>query len=292
MRRAGSFLVIVLLLAGAAAGGYFYGNGKGMTAGKATAAADRSAFQAARGTGVPAGGFGGQGGQGGQGAPGGATGGSPGAGAGRSGGGGTAVAGGSAVAGAPGGPGGQGGRAQGGQGGGTGVQGKVTKVDGSTLTLQGQDGAAVTVTAAGDTAITKLAAGAFADLKVDDIVAVQGDKTGDTYMARTITATGLPATALNGGGRGQGGAAIPGGAGGAQNALFGRIATIAMNTLSLQMADGMTVTVSTAASTTVRKQQTGALGDIKVGDTLTVVGEKMGDNAYTARLITDQGATP
>jgi hypothetical protein len=295
MRRAGTSIILLLVALAAIAGTAVYAYGKGRSDGQSTAAADRSSFTA-RGTtvGGGGGGFGGAGGQGGVG--------SAAAGRGGQGGGGSAVAG------------------RGGQGGGTpgtggaaanSVTGKVTKVDGATLTIQEPVASATTatVTTTDGTTVTTFVAGALSDLKVNDLVLVQGDTTGGSVTAKTIYAlngfagggaqggntTGGNTTGGNTGGQGGQGGQRPGGgfAGGAAglpSGTLGRITQINGTTLTVQGNDGTTTTVTTNGSTTVRKQTPGKVSDIKVGDTIIVQGEKTGDTAYTARSIIDQGA--
>ncbi|MGI8857870.1 MAG: DUF5666 domain-containing protein [Thermomicrobiales bacterium] len=300
MRRNSIWIVIGVVLLLGIIGTGFVAYGKGKTAGELSVSSDRSAF--ARGTTV----------SGGQGAGGAGTGGQR-----------TGGAGGTGNTGA-GGTGGTGGTTA---GTGSSVTGKVTKADNGTLTLQEQpNNVAVTVATDASTTVTTFAPGALGDLKSGDIVAVQGDKTGDTaYAAKTIfalnavgggrgagqapggasdpsatTATGSPA----GGGRGRpsgnasgGAASAPaaraGGGGGVLaglNGPTGRIMTIANGTLTLQGFDGATTTVTTNASTTIRTQTAGNVSDIKAGDTIIVQGDKASDQAYTARTIIDQGA--
>ena len=295
----GAVLIVAIIGTGVVA------YGKGRTAGEHSVSTDRTAF--ARGTTVSGGqGAGGAGGRF--------------AGAGGTGSTGTGAAG-------AGGPGGSG------TGGTTAattssVTGKVTKADNGTLTLQEQpNNIAVTVATDASTTVTTFAPGALGDLKTGDIVAVQGDKTGDTaYTATTIFAlngfgggnggagqgqgqggpnaaagtapVGSPAAGGRGRGNAGGGAAsAPAGRAGGGGGLLagvsgptGRIMTIANGTLTLQGFDGSTTTVATNASTSVRKQTPGKASDIKVGDTVIVQGDKVSDQAYTARMIIDQGA--
>jgi hypothetical protein len=287
----GALLIVAIIGTGVVA------YGKGRTAGEHSVSTDRSAF--VRGTTVA-------GGQGGFGAGGGGrfagAGGTGGTGTGAAGAGGTTAATTSTVT------------------------GKVTKADNGTLTLQEQpNNVAVTVAADASTTVTTFAPGALSDLKTGDIVAVQGDKTGDTaYSATTIFALNgfgggnggggqgapnaaagtAPAGSPAAGGRGRangnaggGAASAPAGrAGGGGGGLLagvsgptGRITTIANGTLTLQGFDGSTTTVTTNASTTVRTQTPGKASDIKVGDTVIVQGDKVSDQAYTARTIIDQG---
>ena len=181
-----------------------------------------------------------------------------------------------------------------------GVVGRVTGVNGSSLSVQNAaDNTTITVVTSGATVFTKLVAGTMNDLKMNDFVAVQGDKTGDNaYTARTITGTNAQANAgaAVGGFPGAGGgrpAAMgtmtAGGAGGANGQIVGRITEMSGDTVTLNGLDGSVITVMTTPMTKVQTTQSAALSDIKTGDSLIVVGERAGDNV-TARLVTDQGA--
>lgn len=189
-----------------------------------------------------------------------------------------------------------------------GVAGRVTGVNGSSLSVQNAaDNTTITVVTSGATVFTKLVAGTMNDLKMNDFVAVQGDKTGDNaYTARTITGTNAQANAGAavggfpgaGGGRpaamgtmtaGGAGGAGRGGAGGANGQIVGRITEMSGDTVTLNGLDGSVITVMTTPMTKVQTTQSAALSDIKTGDSLIVVGERAGDNV-TARLVTDQGA--
>lgn len=201
------------------------------------------------------------------------------------------------------------------------ISGTVTKVDNGTLTLQEKPGnTTATVATSATTMVTTFAPGALSDLATGDIVALQGDKTGDTaFTAKTIyalnntqgggagrtpggagttagtTAAGSPA----GGGRnraggGTSGSAPTGGAAGSGllpglNGPIGRITKIDTGTLTLQGFDGTTTTVTTSASTSVRMQTPGAVSDIKAGDTVSVQGDTTGGATAPARAIIDLG---
>ncbi|MHB8646592.1 MAG: DUF5666 domain-containing protein [Thermomicrobiales bacterium] len=250
----------------------FVAYGRGVTAGQKAASSDRSAFGQSRGTAV-AGGFGGAGGR-------------------------------------------RAGSASGPTGGGaaSAVSGTVTKISGGTLTLQPQTGTATTVTTNASTTVTTFAPGALSDLAMGDVIAVQGDKTGDTaFTAKTIFAlnaaqgrgtsgqtagTGAAGTPSGGGRtRGGGGATSGSPASGAPgspllpglNGPIGRITQIAGGTLTLQGFDGSTTTVTTNATTSVRKQAPGMVSDIKAGDTLSVQGDPTGDPTAPASAIIDLG---
>jgi len=285
MRRGGIGAVLAVLVVLAIIGTGFAAYGRGKTAGQNAAASDRTAFGQAGGTTV-AGSFGGRGAGGAGGSPQAGGVGSPN---------GSATTGGATAA----------------------VFGKVTQVAGGTLTLQQQPSTTTTtVMTTATTTVTLFAPCALGDLAMGDTIALQGDKTSDTaFAAKTIfvlngqqgrgadTTTGTAAAGSpTGGGRNQGaggasGSAPAGGTGGGAggrgagglfpglNGPTGRITQMSGGMLTVQGFDGTTTTVTTTASTTVRKQATGAVGDIKVGDTISVQGDPSGP----ARTITDLG---
>lgn len=181
----GAFLLLALIGTGVVA----YSNGK--TAGINSAASDRSSFGQARGTTV----------SGGQGA-------------------GASGFGGGQRTGGTGGTGGTG--SAGGAGTTSSVMGKVTKTEGGTLTLQEQpNNIAVTVATDATTTVTTFAPGVLGDLKTGDIIALQGDKTGDTaFTAKTIFAlSGFPGDGAAG--QGSGGSGAPAGTAPAGSAASG-----------------------------------------------------------------------
>ncbi len=201
------------------------------------------------------------------------------------------------------------------------ITGTVTKVDNGTLTLQEKPGnTTATVATSATTLVTTFAPGALSDLATGDIVALQGDKTGDTaYTAKTIYAlngaqggaagrtpggagttagTAAAGSPTNGGrNRAAGGASGSAPTGGSAasgllpglNGPVGRITKIDTGTLTLQSFDGTTTTVTTNASTSVRTQTPGAVSDIKVGDTVSVQGDTTGGTTTPARAIIDLG---
>jgi hypothetical protein len=73
----------------------------------------------------------------------------------------------------------------GGRGGPHGVSGKVTAVNGTTLTVLGPGGQSYTVNAA-SAMVKKLATGSLADVAVGDTIGVHGDRSGTTVTATTI----------------------------------------------------------------------------------------------------------
>lgn len=78
-----------------------------------------------------------------------------------------------------------------GHGKGPGVMGKVSAVNGSTITVTDRDGTSVTVEA-GAATVEKMVAGALSDVKVGDMIGVQGTRSGTTVTATKIMA-GMPA---------------------------------------------------------------------------------------------------
>lgn len=277
MRRRGITVLIIAVIAAAFVGTYSLAYRAGETSGRNKVSTDRSQFQTRIAANPQSGGAGG--------APPGGAGGSAAAGSGaqRPGGGpgnatgasGTPAAGGSVR--------------PAGAGVGTSVAGRVTKVDGATVSVTQTDNSTVSVATNGETAIRKLVTGALTDLKTGDIVTVDGAKTSDTaYNAKTITSLGQ-VTGATAAGSGRPNAAPPGVPG---PAVTGQIKNMDGGTIMVQGFDGATVTVTSSPATVVKTQQPGTLSDIKTGDVLFVLGDKTGDNAFLARSITDQGASP
>ena len=76
---------------------------------------------------------------------------------------------------------------QGGSAGGGGTVGRITRIDGTTLTLQGADGSSVVVKTDAGTTIRTSQPAAIADIKAGDTLLVQADPAGsNTYNARII----------------------------------------------------------------------------------------------------------
>ncbi|MGI8688171.1 MAG: DUF5666 domain-containing protein [Thermomicrobiales bacterium] len=169
------------------------------------------------------------------------------------------------------------------------VAGRVTKIDGATISVQQTDSTIVVVTTDGQTIIRQLVPGVLTDLKTGDVIAVVGGKTADTtYSAKTITSIG-PVTGATSGGVGQSLSAVP--PGGSAPALTGQIKSVNGGTLTVQSLDGATVTVTSSPATVVKTQQPGTLSTITTGDLLLVQGDKTGATTLLARSITDQGAS-
>jgi hypothetical protein len=95
--------------------------------------------------------------------------------------------------------------------------------------------------------------------------------------------SGFPGGALPSGATG-----APGGAGGG-GVTFGTVTKVEGDTVFVKQADGTTITVKTNGSTTVQVSTTGTVSDLSPGSTVVVQGSSSGDNAVTARTITEGG---
>jgi len=187
--------------------------------------------------------------------------------------------------------------------GGMGTAGTVSAIDGSTLTVTGQDDTETTVKTTDDTTVTRTSEGELSDLAVGDNVVVMGETDGDAVAAQTITDSGdqaatttfrgpgggqegtPPSGAPDGSGEGQAppdGQGFPGGQGGMPTA--GEITKIDGGTITVKTADGTIVTVTTSDDTTVSVTEEIEVSDIAEGDTVVVMGETA-DDVVTADAI-------
>lgn len=115
---------------------------------------------------------------------------------------------------------------------------------------------------------------------------------GHATSASAATATGRGGAGLAAGRFAPGGAreGFPGGAqGGFAGGGFtsGDITAISGTTVTIKAADGTTTTVTTTPSTTVSKTVTTGLSGLKVGDRVTVIGQKDASGNVAARAITE-----
>ncbi|MDQ2786423.1 MAG: DUF5666 domain-containing protein [Chloroflexota bacterium] len=167
------------------------------------------------------------------------------------------------------------------------VAGRVTAINGATVSVQQADNSTVVVTTDGQTVIHQLVPGVLTDLKPGDVIAVAGGKTAETtYVAQTITSVGQ-VTGATSAGVGQSLTAVPPGV--AAPAVTGQIMSVNGGTLTVQDFNGARVTVTTSPTTIVKTQQSGTLSDIKVGDLLVMQGEKTGATTFLARSVTKNG---
>lgn len=76
----------------------------------------------------------------------------------------------------------------------------------------------------------------------------------------------------------------PGGAGG--GFTMGEVTAVGANSLTMKTNDGTVYTVTLAADGTVTRTVTGKVSDLKVGDTVTIIGTTASDGTVTATRIT------
>lgn len=196
------------------------------------------------------------------------------------------------------------------------ITGTVTKVLSGVFTIQQADTTSVDIATTAETSVTKTKAAALSDLKVGDLISVEGEKSGDgAYSASAITtlaglggpggavrqvitvpptggpvsggapAGGFVATTPAGASSQTGGGTFYIGGGAGDKGTIGKVTKVEGGTLTLETPDGGTATVRTDAKTTFRAQVVANVNDIKSGDRVTVIGDKTGDALYTARVI-------
>ena len=107
----------------------------------------------------------------------------------------------------------------------------------------------------------------------------------NTAAAAGPSATGPGGFANGGGPRFQGGGA--GGPGGAGGLTAGTIESIDGGTITVKLADGSTVQVTTTADTSVTQSTDAVVGDLATGDTITVIGQKDDSGNVAADSISE-----
>ncbi len=164
------------------------------------------------------------------------------------------------------------------------AMGKVTAINGSTITITDQkrgtttsmtytvDASAATVTKDQNTASTLSA------IAVGDMIAVDG----------TVSGTTITATAIHDGFGGPGG---PGDFGGHGGGAMGTVTAISGSTLTVTGKDGGVYTVDASSATVKASGTTSAVSAIKVGDTVMIQGS-ITTASMTAKTIEDGIPTP
>jgi len=107
------------------------------------------------------------------------------------------------------------------------------------------------------------------------------------------TASPSNASVIRGGfgpGRGDDGPGTGQLSGGRGGLTAGTISSIDGDTITLKLADGSTVKVSTSGSTSVTKTSTAKVGDLAAGDTITVIGKADSSGNVTATRISEGDA--
>ncbi len=196
-----------------------------------------------------------------------------------------------------------------------GAAGKITAINGTTLTLQDQQNQSVKVTTSSSTRITVSKTVAVSDIAKGDRITATGTQSGTTVAATRITIadlqggnsqrTGGPGGFNGEGGpppggfNGQGGPPVTdangnptGNASGSTNQrpsgfAGGTVTDINGGTITISSFDGSTMTVTTTSSTTVTKSVQGSFSDLKVGQTVRAMGNTSSDGAVAATSINE-----
>jgi hypothetical protein len=196
-----------------------------------------------------------------------------------------------------------------------GAAGKITAINGTTLTLQDQQNQSVQVTTTGSTRITVSKTVAVSDIAKGDRITVTGTQSGTTVAATRITIadlqggnsqrTGGPGRFNGEGGpppggfNGQGGPPVTdangnptGNASGSTNRrpsgfAGGTVTSVNGGTITISSFDGSTMTVTTTSSTTVTKSVQGSFSDLKVGQTVRAMGSTGSDGTVAATSINE-----
>lgn len=151
--------------------------------------------------------------------------------------------------------------------------GKITAINGASITVQGREGNATTIGVSTGTQYTRNGqAAALADFKVGDFVFAHGTRNADgQFVADRVMGGDQPPE--RGRGRGHG------------NGVFGELQSVnsAAHTLTVKSPDGATQTIYTTGSTEFsRNQQTATLVDFKVGDHVGASGSQNADGHFVA----------
>ncbi len=160
------------------------------------------------------------------------------------------------------------------------VDGVITAISGTTLTITADadhSGGTYTIDASNATVTKGGAQATLSSFAVGDKVWAKGTITGTNVVATSIT------DAMH---KGFG----PGGRHGKGPGAHGTVTSVNGSTLTISGQNGTTYTVD-AGSATVEKMVAGSLSDIKVGDTIGVHGTVSG-NTITAVTIMDDLAIP
>lgn len=203
-----------------------------------------------------------------------------------------------------------------------GAAGKITSIDGTTLTVQDQQAnKSVKVTTNGSTRVTIEKNVTVADIANGDRISVSGTQSGTTIAATRITVTDLQAGGPQGAGQqggaapgngSQGGFTPPEGFGGTNGGppatdsngnptrvrgngngqppggfAFGTVTNVDGNTITISSFNGSTMTVTTTSATTVTKSVQGSFSDLKVGQTIRATGTTGSDGTIAATSINE-----
>jgi hypothetical protein len=188
------------------------------------------------------------------------------------------------------------------QGGGS--SGTITAVTDNIFTMDTSQGTLV-VYVSDNTSILKNVTGSLTDLQTGQFLTVNGtaDASGNTAASMIMVRSqdmGSRFSPPAGVTPGQGGRPNSGGSGnrtfngpgngfngpGNGNGVFGTLASIDGNTLELTTVQGQEKTVTVGPDTVIQVMESGSLADLKVGDTVTVMGNKDTSGNIDALFIT------
>ena len=178
-----------------------------------------------------------------------------------------------------------------------GANGTVAQISGSTITLNSQSGQ-VTVDVLANAVIQKTVAATAADLQTGEMVSVIGsaDANGNIAASRISIRpqnAGFPSFTPPAGAnpgasprptRPNGGS--PGGFSGGGNTVFGTIAALNGNEITVTTQQSQQTAVTIGSTTTIEKTVNGSLSDVQVGETLSAVGTADQSGTIQATFVT------
>ena len=164
------------------------------------------------------------------------------------------------------------------------VLGKITTINGQTLTIQNSEGRELTVTVTDSTRFMKDRQPAkLADFKVGDLTMVRGRSTGtDAWEAEFLGSRSAGPNGAGPGGFSQGGFAQELG----KKFIAGEIKSIDGTHLTIARTDGQTQIIAVDENTSFRKENASlTLADFKVGDHVFGPGEVKDGTFVSSRLL-------
>lgn len=156
------------------------------------------------------------------------------------------------------------------------VQGTITAISGSTITIEGKDGKTYSIDAS-DATVKSFAQGSeptegdVSGLSVGDEIGVRGTIDGTSVVATQIM-DGMLKRGMGGHGKGHG--------------VRGEVTAVNGSTITVTGKDGKAYTVN-AGSATVQRMTEGSLADITVGDTIGVQGTVSGTSVEATTIMDD-----
>ena len=191
------------------------------------------------------------------------------------------------------------------------VTGSITALGSGTMTVKDSTGASVTVALASTTRYTLMTAVSATSLTAGTPVLVVTDTNATSARSiRVLSGTAGGGGGFGGGGGGFGGArgtpragfntacarnfgggqgGAPGGTSGGFQGLRGTVDSATSSNLTFDDAQGQTYSVAITSATTIEKTAAGQASDLKVGESVTVAGQKT-SGQIAARTVTIQAS--